>query len=249
MATSTIISEVEKEIKYNHETKDYDCTVIIDGAREYIGSADSYGEGETMCRDYAYSYYSDNHTPEKAVAIALADEQPVSGPPAAPSVVVEQEDTDWYRYTYGAASLSVEEDEDNQIKYLDLVIGRQGVNLGAAGAQAVRDLAALLHNHDVQNTLRMFHGNGDAPEGLTLARFNPSRYRAEFDNGAIHEYEGNLYRAMVRMGLSDAAMHDLFGHIAEIAGSINAQARMDGYEKALDDMQKRLEDRARRQAA
>lgn len=95
MAT-TIIPEVTKEIKYNRETKDYDCYITIDDQREYIGSAASYGDGETRCRDYAFSYYEDRNTPEKAVAVALADEAP-----AVRVKHIQSEDDCWTNFEAG----------------------------------------------------------------------------------------------------------------------------------------------------
>lgn len=88
--TSTIIPEVTKRIAWNKQTKDYDCFIAFDGEDEQpIGSASTYGDAEKKCRDYAFDYYSDNHTPEKAVQIAL-DESPTFTPPAAPTLRIEQ---------------------------------------------------------------------------------------------------------------------------------------------------------------
>jgi hypothetical protein len=74
MTATTIIPEVTKEIKFNRETKDYDCFITIDELRQYIGSAPTHPAAETKCRDYAFSYYEDNHTPEKAAQVALTDD-------------------------------------------------------------------------------------------------------------------------------------------------------------------------------
>ena len=72
----------------------------------------------------------------------------------------------------------------------------------------------------------------EAPEALTLAHFC-GRHRTEFDNSTIHETEGRLYRAMARMGLSDDAMHDLFGHVVDLVDTMHIQAGMDGYTGGL----------------
>ena len=70
--TTGIIPEATKRIAYNATHDNYDCFITIDGGGEqYIGSANTYHEAETRCSSYAYDYYSDNHTPEKAVQIAL----------------------------------------------------------------------------------------------------------------------------------------------------------------------------------
>jgi len=77
MTATTILPEVTKRIAWNKKNKDYDCFVSIDGAAEqYIGSREVHGDAEALCRDYAFSYYEDNHTPEKAAAVAMADELP-----------------------------------------------------------------------------------------------------------------------------------------------------------------------------
>jgi hypothetical protein len=79
VSASTILPEITKRIAYNRTSKDYDCYISIDGDPEqYIGSADTHPAAETKCRDYAYNYYEDNNTPEKAVAVVLADEVPAS---------------------------------------------------------------------------------------------------------------------------------------------------------------------------
>lgn len=52
MAT-TIIPEVEKEIKHNCETRDYDCYISIGGdPMQHIGSAPDYSASETKCSEY-----------------------------------------------------------------------------------------------------------------------------------------------------------------------------------------------------
>lgn len=69
--------EVTKRIAYDRATGDYNCLIAFDGSDEQpIGSAGTYGDAEKKCNAYAFDYYSDNHTPEKAVQIALSDELP-----------------------------------------------------------------------------------------------------------------------------------------------------------------------------
>lgn len=46
---------VEKEIRYNRETKDYDCYV----AGNFIGSASTYTAGEEICNTVAYDLIAD----------------------------------------------------------------------------------------------------------------------------------------------------------------------------------------------
>lgn len=71
--------EVTKRIQYNRDTRDYDCFVRIDaGAEQYIGSTPTYGEAESACADYAFDYYIDNCTPEKAATIVLPPDEPLS---------------------------------------------------------------------------------------------------------------------------------------------------------------------------
>jgi hypothetical protein len=91
MATSphSITPEIAKRIVYNPETRDFDCFISIDeGPEQYIGSAPTHPEAETTCRDYAFHFYSDNHTPEKAAPFALADDLPII-PHEGPHIVTE----------------------------------------------------------------------------------------------------------------------------------------------------------------
>lgn len=62
---------LDYEIIYSRADRDYSCFVIIDGVREYIGSAPNYSEGERRCRDYAYDHYADRSTPEVAAQIVM----------------------------------------------------------------------------------------------------------------------------------------------------------------------------------
>lgn len=73
MATTNIISDITKEIKYNRDSRDYDCFITIEGERQYIGSASTYSQAETKCCTYAYDYYDTFNTPEKAAAIVMSD--------------------------------------------------------------------------------------------------------------------------------------------------------------------------------
>jgi hypothetical protein len=222
MTAATILPEVTKRIAYNRTTKDYDCFVSIDGDPEqYIGSAEVYSDAEAKCRDYAFHYYDDNHTPEKAAQIAMADELPEA-----------DQTTDWH-YAHGAASLTIEEDADTEIVGGSLVIGRHTVRLTAEDVPALRDLAALLHGHCAQNTLRMYEDAHERPPALTLSHLNPEDVRDRFDNGCFHEYETYLCEAMTRMGLSYAAMRDLFEHIRDIAQCAETQGFGRGVEARI----------------
>jgi len=85
MAASTIISDIQKEIKYDRQTKDYNCLISIDGGPfESIGFASNYSEAERKCNAYAYDYLTDNHAPEAAAELVLA------GEPALTYVTVER---------------------------------------------------------------------------------------------------------------------------------------------------------------
>lgn len=72
MATTNIISGIEKTVKYNRLNKDFDCYVIIDGGEPlHIGYAQTAHEGEEKCNAYAFDYLSDNNTPEAAAELLL----------------------------------------------------------------------------------------------------------------------------------------------------------------------------------
>jgi hypothetical protein len=59
--------------EYDPETKQYPAFVSIDGEPErLVGYAWSAGAADRLCDEYAYHYYTDNHTPEAAAQIALA---------------------------------------------------------------------------------------------------------------------------------------------------------------------------------
>jgi hypothetical protein len=176
-----------------------------------------------------FDYYEDTNTPEKAAELVLADE-----PAAAPAFTMEEKDTDWYAYRYGTARLDVEEEPDGTVKYLTFELCGREVSFKGSDLPAVRDLASLLHNHHVQNTLEFTVGIGSQPAPLTLSHFEPTYTRDKFDNGCIHDYEAALCLAMARMGLSEVAQRDLFGHVLEIADAIGTQQRMDGYRDGLD---------------
>lgn len=65
------MNDIIKEIKYSRENRDFDCFITIDGQREYIGSADNYSDGEIKCDEYAYNYYIDSWTPERAAQLIM----------------------------------------------------------------------------------------------------------------------------------------------------------------------------------
>jgi hypothetical protein len=64
--------EIEKQVVYRREDRDFDAYVVIDGARQYIGSRLTRIEAERLCDDYVFDYYADSYTPEKAAAVVLA---------------------------------------------------------------------------------------------------------------------------------------------------------------------------------
>jgi len=82
--------DITKRIAYNPETKDYDCFIRVDaGPEQYIGSAPTHPQAEGTCRDYAYHFYSDNHTPEKAALLTLVDDASPAIPHEGPYIVTE----------------------------------------------------------------------------------------------------------------------------------------------------------------
>ena len=67
------MNDITKRIRYNRDTRDYDCYVAIDGAEEqYIGSAATYHAGEVKCHEHVMDYFEISHTPETAAALVLA---------------------------------------------------------------------------------------------------------------------------------------------------------------------------------
>lgn len=66
-------AEVTKRIQFNRDTMDFDLYITIDDVEEYIGSAPNHHIAEVRCNEYAINYYTDNHTPEKAAALILAN--------------------------------------------------------------------------------------------------------------------------------------------------------------------------------
>ncbi len=68
-----IIADIAKAIKYDRETKDYACSISIDGgAAQIIGYAPNYSAGEKLCNDYVFDYLSDTHTHETAAQLLAA---------------------------------------------------------------------------------------------------------------------------------------------------------------------------------
>lgn len=65
-------AEITKSIRYNRENRDFDCFVTIDDQEQYIGSTGSYADGEVLCDEYAYNYYIDSWTPERAAQLIMA---------------------------------------------------------------------------------------------------------------------------------------------------------------------------------
>lgn len=68
------MNDITKRIAFNRDSRDFDCYVTIDGREEYIGSAPTNGAGEIKCNQYAIAYYEDNHTPEKAAELVMANQ-------------------------------------------------------------------------------------------------------------------------------------------------------------------------------
>jgi hypothetical protein len=73
MATNytNIIADIQKEITYNRQTRDYDMHIVIDGTREYIGSARNNSEAERITNQYVFDYLMDSHTIETAAELLM----------------------------------------------------------------------------------------------------------------------------------------------------------------------------------
>lgn len=67
-------TEITKRISYNKDTRDFDVFITIDEVEDYIGSASTYGQAEVKANQYAICYYEDNHTPEKAAELVMAND-------------------------------------------------------------------------------------------------------------------------------------------------------------------------------
>jgi hypothetical protein len=77
LAALTAASETPKTTKritFNRDSCDFDCFVTIDGKEDYIGSAPTNHAGEIKCNQYAIAFYEDNHTPEKAASLIMANQ-------------------------------------------------------------------------------------------------------------------------------------------------------------------------------
>jgi hypothetical protein len=70
---STIIADIQKEITYDRQTKDYSMFIIIDGQREYIGSAANHSDAEITTNQYAYDYLMDSQTIETAAELLMME--------------------------------------------------------------------------------------------------------------------------------------------------------------------------------
>jgi hypothetical protein len=70
--TTNVIAGIEKSIVYDRQTRDYACSIIIDGGEpQFIGYASTYGQAETACNGYVYEYLTDSHTIETACDLLL----------------------------------------------------------------------------------------------------------------------------------------------------------------------------------
>lgn len=56
---TTTAPEIERDIRYNSATRDYDCSLSIDGIRRYVGSARTYSEAEALCDQIVYDLLAD----------------------------------------------------------------------------------------------------------------------------------------------------------------------------------------------
>lgn len=68
---TTIIADIQKEIVYSRESRDYDMFIVIDGTREYIGSAPNNSAAERITNQYAYDYLMDSQTIETATELLM----------------------------------------------------------------------------------------------------------------------------------------------------------------------------------
>lgn len=61
-----------RRIAYNRLDRDYSCFIIFeDEHEEPIGNASTFHDAELKCDEYLFNFFVDNHTPEKAAAIAV----------------------------------------------------------------------------------------------------------------------------------------------------------------------------------
>jgi len=66
-----MIADIDKEIVRNRENHDYDMFIVIDGKREYIGSAPNYSKAEETTNQYVYDFLTDSHTIEAACELLM----------------------------------------------------------------------------------------------------------------------------------------------------------------------------------
>jgi hypothetical protein len=72
-AMTTIIADIQKEIIFDRATRDFSMYISIDGKREYIGSASTYGEGEMMTNEYVFNFLMDSNTIETAAELLMQE--------------------------------------------------------------------------------------------------------------------------------------------------------------------------------
>ena len=144
-----ILPEVNKRIAWNRETKDYDCYISIDGDQEhYIGSAPNHSAAEKTCNDFAFNYYEDNHTPEKAAELVMAGEPNPCNPDAPPEGA-----SVWSDYEAGSVVIGIgESDYVNDIHIFGMRMEAERATL-AALTQVHTDLGHLLADSRVQAAL------------------------------------------------------------------------------------------------
>lgn len=64
---STASRFYHKAIRYDHETRDYNCYLIFaDGTESYIGSRSTYGQGEERCNTECYKLLENTHSEAEA---------------------------------------------------------------------------------------------------------------------------------------------------------------------------------------
>ena len=66
-----MIADIQKEISFDRLTRDFACTVIVDGARVYLGNTPSRMDADSRANAYVYEYLTDTHTHESAAALLM----------------------------------------------------------------------------------------------------------------------------------------------------------------------------------
>lgn len=128
---------IEKEVRYNRATKDYDCYV----AGRYVGSERKHDTAETLCNTVAYDLIADGQC-------YTATELDGGQPDEVPAVTCVQRDVDWIEYQVGDVLLSIEDDRPACLTAIGTCC-----ELNEADCAELRSLYILLSDPRVQQHL------------------------------------------------------------------------------------------------